>query len=290
MEGGQEKRMKILCLHGFRTSGKFLQKQISKWDPSIFSEFDMVFPDGIFPAGGKSEIEGIFPPPYCEWFQFNPDFTEYTNLDECISYLCDFIMKNGPFDGLLGFSQGATLSALLLGYQAQGKLLKEHPPMKLFVSISGSKFRDPSICDVAYKDPIRVRSVHFIGAKDWLRVPSEELATAFDKPLIIRHLQGHTVPRLDEAATEQLRGWTSEIIQGIDVSDNIHGLQLQNGEAKATENGMPEAVQETDKTEKNPSDPKIENKKSELEDALENKKTENDLVELKTNEEIKVEA
>nr|DAD43119.1 TPA_asm: hypothetical protein HUJ06_001349 [Nelumbo nucifera] len=72
MEGGQEKRMKILCLHGFRTSGKFLQKQISKWDPSIFSEFDMVFPDGIFPAGGKSEIEGIFPPPYCEWFQFNP--------------------------------------------------------------------------------------------------------------------------------------------------------------------------------------------------------------------------
>ena len=30
-----------------------------------------VFPDGIFPAGGKSEIEGIFPPPYFEWFQFN---------------------------------------------------------------------------------------------------------------------------------------------------------------------------------------------------------------------------
>lgn len=124
--------------------------------------------------------------------------------------------------------QGATLSALLLGYQAQvttpsensvfhdfsfswkiqylryrsndliwqGKVLKDHPPMKLLVSISGSKFRDPSICEVAYKDPIKVRSVHFIGAKDWLRVPSEELATAFDNPLILRHPQGHTVPRL----------------------------------------------------------------------------------------------
>jgi hypothetical protein len=33
--------------------------------------FIQVFPDGIFPAGGKSEIEGIFPPPYFEWFQFN---------------------------------------------------------------------------------------------------------------------------------------------------------------------------------------------------------------------------
>jgi len=33
------------------------------------------------------------------------EFTEYTNLDECISYLCDYMVKNGPFDGLLGFSQ-----------------------------------------------------------------------------------------------------------------------------------------------------------------------------------------
>ncbi|KAI9093679.1 hypothetical protein K1719_027128 [Acacia pycnantha] len=189
MEGQNAKKMKILCLHGFRTSGSFLNKQISKWDPSLFDQFDLVFPDGKFPAGGKSDIEGIFPPPYFEWFQFNKEFTEYTNLEECISYLCEYITTNGPFDGLLGFSQGATLSALLMGYQTQGKVLKEHPPMKLFVSISGSKFRDPSICDVAYKDIIKVKSVHFIGEKDWLKLPSEELATAFDNSLIIRHPQ-----------------------------------------------------------------------------------------------------
>ncbi|RLN33421.1 family of serine hydrolases 3-like [Panicum miliaceum] len=112
-----------------------------------------VFPDGTFPAGGKSEIEGIFPPPYFEWFQFNKEFTEYTNLDECISYLCDYMVKNGPFEGLLGFSQGATLSALLIGYQSQSKVLSDHPPIKFMISISGSKFRDPSICDIAYKEP-----------------------------------------------------------------------------------------------------------------------------------------
>ncbi|QCD97164.1 Serine hydrolase FSH [Vigna unguiculata] len=77
------------------------------------------FPDGKFPAGGKSDIEGIFPPPYYEWFQFEKDFTVYFNLDECISYLCEYITANGPFHGFLGFSQGATLCALLLGYQAQ---------------------------------------------------------------------------------------------------------------------------------------------------------------------------
>lgn len=84
----------------------------------------------------------------------------------------------------------------MLGYQTQGKVLKEHPPLKFFVSISGSKFRKPNICEVAYKDTIKAKSVHFIGAKDWLKLPSEDLATAFENPLIIRHPQGHTVPRL----------------------------------------------------------------------------------------------
>ncbi|XP_051213573.1 uncharacterized protein [Lolium perenne] len=203
-----EKKYKVLCLHGFRTSGSFLKKQISKWHPSIFEQFEMVFPDGMYPAGGKSDIEGIFPPPYFEWFQFNKEFTEYTNLDECISYLCDYMVKNGPFDGLLGFSQGATLSALLIGYQAQ-----------FMVSVSGSKFRDPSICDVAYKAPIKAKSVHFIGEKDWLKVPSEELAAAFDDPLIIRHPQGHTVPRLDDASIKQLSAWRSSILEDLKSSD-----------------------------------------------------------------------
>lgn len=224
------KKPKILCLHGFRTSGSFLKKQISKWDPSLFTQFDLEFPDGKYPAGGKSDIEGIFPPPYYEWFQFEKDFTVYFNLEECISYLCDYITANGPFDGFLGFSQGATLSALLIGYQAQGKLLKEHPPIKFLISISGCKFRDPSICDVAYKDPMKAKSVHFIGDKDWLKLPSEELVSAFDKPLIIRHPQGHTVPRLDESSTSQLRNWITEVLGQPKVGVSVDEHEIDHEE------------------------------------------------------------
>jgi len=244
----QEKKYKVLCLHGFRTSGSFLKKQISKWHPSIFEKFDMVFPDGTFPAGGKSDIEGIFPPPYFEWFQFNKEFTEYTNLDECIAYLCDYMVKNGPFDGLLGFSQGATLAALLIGYQAQCKVLNDHPPIQFMVSVSGSKFRDPGICDVAYKAPIKAKSVHFIGEKDWLKVPSEELATAFDDPLIIRHPQGHTVPRLDETSVKQLSEWMSSILEGLkssdapQVSDSVNPSDKDNVAVESAENLMNEVA------------------------------------------------
>ncbi|KAH9610665.1 hypothetical protein KSS87_004748 [Heliosperma pusillum] len=154
---------------GGGTSGAFLKKQVSKWGPSIFANFDLDFPDGLFPAGGKSDIEGIFPPPYFEWFQFN---------------------------------KGSTLCALLAGYQLQGKVLKDHPRIKLVISVSGSKFKAPHICDVAFKDPILPKSVHFIGDKDWLKLPSEDLASAFVDPLIIRHPGGHTVPRLETSASK----------------------------------------------------------------------------------------
>ncbi|XP_049373126.1 uncharacterized protein LOC125838114 [Solanum verrucosum] len=245
-----EKKMKILCLHGFRTSGNFLKKQLSKWDPSIFAHFEMEFPDGIFAAGGKSDIEGIFPPPYFEWFQYNEDFTEYENLEECISYLCEYITSKGPFDGLLGFSQGATLSGLLLGYMEQGKILKEHPPMKLFVSISGAKFRDPNICNIAYKDMMKVKSVHFIGEKDWLKLPSQELTTAFENPLIIRHPQGHTVPRLDEEAMETLKTWTREIdfysnesCVGGGPNEACKHVNIENGVEEGKKLEMPNEVE-----------------------------------------------
>jgi len=42
MERENGNKLKILCLHGFRTSGSFLKKQISKWDPSLFTQFHMV--------------------------------------------------------------------------------------------------------------------------------------------------------------------------------------------------------------------------------------------------------
>ncbi|XP_074276746.1 uncharacterized protein LOC141600411 [Silene latifolia] len=234
MECSEGNKMKILCLHGFRTSGAFLNKQITKWGP-IFANFDLDFPDGLFPAGGKSDIEGIFPPPYFEWFQFNKEFTEYDNLEECISFLCKYITTNGPFDGLLGFSQGATLCALLAGYQLQGKILKDHPPIKFLISVSGSKFRAPHICDVAFKDPIVAKSVHFIGDKDWLKLPSEDLASAFVDPLIIRHPGGHTVPRLDEAGIEQMANWTKGLLAETSASkDDVLKAKVAEKEAVET--------------------------------------------------------
>lgn len=71
-DGEIRRKPRFLCLHGFRTSGAILKKQVGKWPDSVLEQLDLDFLDAPFPAEGKSDIEGIFDPPYFEWFQFSP--------------------------------------------------------------------------------------------------------------------------------------------------------------------------------------------------------------------------
>ncbi|PIN11435.1 Phospholipase/carboxyhydrolase [Handroanthus impetiginosus] len=207
-EGGiinSENKLKLLCLHGFRTSGEIIKKQVTgKWPESVLQKLDLVFVDAPFPCQGKSDVEGIFDPPYYEWFQFNKEFTEYQNFDECLAYIEDFMIKNGPFDGLLGFSQGAILSAALPGLQANGVALTKVPKIEVVVIIGGAKFRNPSVAEKAFSLPIQCPSIHFLGEQDFLKQYGIELLDSFVDPLVIQHPKGHTIPRFDEKGLESM--------------------------------------------------------------------------------------
>ncbi|XP_050215349.1 uncharacterized protein LOC126666385 [Mercurialis annua] len=207
----QLKKPRFLCLHGFRTSGEILKKQIHKWPESLLQKLDLVFLDGSYPASGKSDVEGIFDPPYYEWFQFNKEFTEYTNFEECLAYIEDFMIKNGPFDGLLGFSQGAILSGGLPGLQTSGVALTKVPKIKNLIIIGGAKFKAPSVAEKAYSSPIQCSSLHFLGETDFLKPFGLELLESYIDPVVIHHPKGHTIPRLDEKGQETMLSFIERI-------------------------------------------------------------------------------
>ncbi|XP_015963131.1 uncharacterized protein LOC107487066 [Arachis duranensis] len=212
-----QKKPRVLCLHGFRTSGEILNKLVSRWPQSVTQKLDLVFLDAKFPAQGKSDVEAIFDPPYFEWFQANQDFSEYMNFEECLAYVEDFMVENGPFDGLLGFSQGAILAAALPGMRAQGIALgKVKNKIKFLILISGAKFGGnkfgaPKLASNAFSKPIDIPSIHFIGETDFMKQESTELGEAFLDPVVIHHPRGHTVPRLDDKSVETVLGFIEKI-------------------------------------------------------------------------------
>nr|KJB48880.1 hypothetical protein B456_008G091700 [Gossypium raimondii] len=108
MESQIPRKPRILCLHGFRTSAEILKRQVLRWPAAVLDKLDLIFLDAPYPAQGKSGVERFFDPPYYEWFQATEDFTEYTNFEECLAFIEDNMMKSGPFDGFLGFSQVGT--------------------------------------------------------------------------------------------------------------------------------------------------------------------------------------
>lgn len=196
------RKLRILGIHGHRTSGAILQKQLSKWSPAIHDLVEFTFLDAPTPAKGKSEVEGIYEGPYFEWMQFNKDYTEFYGYEESIAFIIDFMEKNGPFDGLIGFSQGATLCGALTAVQERGRIINgksaaDLPKIKFVVFIAGAKLRDPKIVDV-FDTPIDLPTLHFLGDKDPLKIPGEFFLANWKNSVAIRHPQGHTVPRLGE--------------------------------------------------------------------------------------------
>ncbi|XP_076941440.1 uncharacterized protein LOC143610992 [Bidens hawaiensis] len=219
------RKPRILCLHGFRTSGLILKTQLHKWPESVLQKLDFVFPDAPFPCNGKSEVEGIFDPPYYEWFQFNKEFTDYENFNECLEYIEECIIKHAPIDGLLGFSQGAILSAALPGLQAKGIALKRVPKIEFLMIISGAKFKNKSWAEKAYSLPIQCPSLHFLGDNDFLKPYGTELLKSVENPMVITHPKGHTIPRLDDKGLETMFKFIDRIQKVVnDKEDRIQKI------------------------------------------------------------------
>lgn len=62
------------------------------------------------------------------------DNNRYPQFDSTVDYVLDCYKNHGPFDGLLGFSQGAGLALFLTALQEKGDIATE---FKFVISYSG---------------------------------------------------------------------------------------------------------------------------------------------------------
>jgi pimeloyl-ACP methyl ester carboxylesterase len=133
--------LRILCLHSFRMSGNILRRQLSEFsnfEAVIHDLAELSFLDGPRVCDAEAEarmpsrLKAILPPPYYEWWN-RREATDgsgdvyYDSMEETIALVRDHIAAHGPFDGILGFSQGGSLAHLMCMLQDSGDVALKYP-------------------------------------------------------------------------------------------------------------------------------------------------------------------
>ncbi|KAF2715993.1 hypothetical protein K431DRAFT_279859 [Polychaeton citri CBS 116435] len=234
--------MRFLCLHGRGTNSNILEAYLAPILSRVPGTHQYDYIDGTAPCKPWPGIEKLFPGPYFA-YHFRHD------VDACrlaIDTVKQVIEEDGPYDGVIAFSQGAALAISLLVDQAIAESEAPAPtPFKLAIficstlplspyaswgpdrfaefekyeassdatyslekplqygtvrSITNSKPTKPIVaCEQARfgHSPIRIPSLHIVGAKDPWKSASHQAYQLCDpaKAKLYVHSGGHEVPR-----------------------------------------------------------------------------------------------
>ncbi|XP_026825459.1 esterase OVCA2 [Ooceraea biroi] len=113
-------------------------------------------------------------------------------FNDSVALIEKTFVEQGPFDGILGFSQGAAFVSILCAMRQKKKLQIE---FNFAVMISGFK----SLCAPHaeyYNEEIDIPSLHVYGTNDQVipTVMAEQISCLFHNKKEMRHDGGHYVP------------------------------------------------------------------------------------------------
>ncbi|EHA47285.1 hypothetical protein MCOR27_008592 [Pyricularia oryzae] len=108
--------MRVLCLHGFGTSGAILKSQTVAFRNKLDSSYSFDFVDAPFRCGAAPGVDALWLSSgnFTWWPQATPQAIRAAHL-----WLDDYLADNGPYDAILCFSQGCALVGSYLLYHAR---------------------------------------------------------------------------------------------------------------------------------------------------------------------------
>ncbi|XP_031412342.1 esterase OVCA2 [Meleagris gallopavo] len=117
--------LRLLALHGYRQSERRFRQRTGALRKALRGRAELVALDAPHLVPG-SEDETSDDPPRGWWFSRPGTFEASeaadrpTGLEESLEAVARALEERGPFDGLLGFSQGAALAAMVCALRARG--------------------------------------------------------------------------------------------------------------------------------------------------------------------------
>ena len=194
-------KLRILCLHGYHGSGDILRQQMASLVEGTEALAEFVYVDAPSLACGDFgwwHAKNAANPPASRDAGVGPLRKRYEGWERTSAFIVETFSAHGPFDGIFGFSQGASLTSLLVGLRSPDGNPTEAKPLTFDFAamVGGFLGADPVLAlQYANRHCYDLPSAHIIGRSDGI-VPaplSRALAAAFKDPLILDHGGGHVV-------------------------------------------------------------------------------------------------
>lgn len=219
--------LRILALHGYTQTAERFRRVLSLgFLPRLAHLAEFVFVD----APHQYALGGA-----CWW---HPSQSEpeggggqrwvYNGWERSLEHLRHADATQGPFDGVLGFSQGACVASALA---AQHSRPDGAPPAVRFgfaIMVGGFAYRGQGAGPLFRHRPLRMPSLHVYGARDKIvsARASADLASLFDAPVSYEHTGGHAFPQTDasiEVFAEFIRSRAPDSESGTAVRLRVGG-------------------------------------------------------------------
>nr|XP_033777160.1 esterase OVCA2 [Geotrypetes seraphini] len=196
--------LRVLGLHGYRQNERVFRERTGALRKVLRGRMELVCVSGpLCIRAREAATEKLDPQPNESrgwWFSNSQlqtfDALEETDscqgLEDTLALLDRVFTEQGPFDGVLGFSQGAALGAILCALKSQGD---NRFPFHFAILVSGFKSRATEHQGY-YQNAIKVPTLHVFGETDRV-IPgpmSQELTSCFREPVVLTHQGGHFLP------------------------------------------------------------------------------------------------
>ena len=197
--------MRVLCLHGAQQTAEIFRTKLGNLVPKLRRLAELDFVDGPHELAVR---EGDDLPTRVWFLRDEERRIDAASLEQSLMLL-ETLWRQREYAGIIGFSQGGSLAAIL----ASKPVLF---PGLSFVIVAGA----PDIPDL--RIPSSVRSMHLIGSRDEAVTSASSLALSqrFTDPVVIDHELGHVIP----SRAEFLRMYVDFVERSLpkETSSNTH--------------------------------------------------------------------
>ncbi|KAL2612153.1 hypothetical protein R1flu_023845 [Riccia fluitans] len=185
----EEEKLRVLSLHGYMGNGPGMCSSYKSWDPAILELVEFSCLTAPFPVTCRGRRNNCY-----SWFNHDSDRVK-SKIDESLAYVLDYMRETGPYDGVMGHSQGGMMAGLLTGVQAKemvilGRMSGDLPALRFAIIDEGGFL--PGLLEDVYCPPLETKSFHIIGNYDPNQQTEEEFLPKWQNPTVVYVDMPHT--------------------------------------------------------------------------------------------------